>query len=98
MVGFSARFLKSTSATPYSPSAVSTSAAISAPLSHARRWHVVSVTGMVVVVVGAGVAVVVMAAGVGEVGAGSELCNGSGDSGVTVSKMNEWIFRAWSLF
>ena len=78
MVGFSARFLKSTSATPYSPSAVSTSAAISAPLSHARRWHVVSVTGMVVVVVGAGVAVVVMAAGVGEVGAGSELCNGPG--------------------
>ena len=49
----------------------------------------VAVTGVVVVVVGAGV---------GEVGAGSELCNGSGESVVTVSKMNEWIFRARSLF
>ena len=75
MVGFSARFLKSTSAAPYSPSAVSTSAA------PPRRWwwHVVAVTGVVAVVVGAGVAVVVMAAGVGEVGAGRKLCNGSGE-------------------
>ena len=58
----------------------------------------VAVTDVVAVVVGAGVAVVVVAAGVGEVGAGSELCNGSGESVVTASKMNEWIFRARSLF
>ena len=58
----------------------------------------VAVTDVVAVVVGAGVAVVVVVAGVGEVGAGSELCNGSGESVVTVSKMNDWIFRARSLF
>ena len=47
------------------------------------------VAGVAVVVV----AVAVVVAGVGEVGAEeSELCNGSGECRVTVSKMDEWIF------